>query len=218
MSHTIPSIKNRKQRVYIVLRMLKRLFPEAKPALHFSHPWEALVAVMLSAQTTDKQVNKITEKLFKKYRTPDAYARTKIDIFAKDISSIGLYRRKAKNIIASANIIKNQWGGKLPKTMEEMLTLPGVGRKTANVVLGIVYGIHSGIAVDTHVARLSKKFGLTIHTDPKKIERDLVAIIPKKEWPLFTLRMIEYGRVYSPARKVHDKDDSISRAFRRSLP
>lgn len=191
------------QRTARIIKNLKKLFPQAKIALRFSNPWELMVAVQLSAQCTDKKVNEITPALFKKYRRLDDYVRADPREFEQMIHACGFFRAKTRNILACAKMVKERFGGMLPRTMAEMLTLPGVARKTANVVLGNAYGVVEGIAVDTHVIRLSKKLGLTKHTDPVKIERDLVAIIPKKEWFAFTYRLIEYGRKYCPAR-LHD--------------
>lgn len=197
---SIMNITKRKQKAQEVVKKLKKIFPKAKIALNYSNDWELLVAVMLSAQCTDKKVNEVTEKLFKKYRKLDDYVNARQGVFEKDIFATGFYRNKAKNILAAAKMVKEKFGGKIPKTMEEILTLPGVARKTANVVLGNAYGVVEGIAVDTHVKRLSKKLGLTDHADPVKIEKDLMAILPKKEWFDFTYRLIEYGRRYCPAK------------------
>ncbi|MEK7480668.1 MAG: endonuclease III [Patescibacteria group bacterium] len=195
----------RKQKALEVARALKKLFPRAKIVLNYSNNWELLVAVQLSAQCTDKKVNEVTAKLFKKYKTLDDYvkasaSRRAIKEFEQDIHSTGFYHNKAKNILSAAKMIKEKYNGKIPNTMEEILKLPGVARKTANVVLGNAYGVVEGIAVDTHVKRLSKKLGLTDHTDPVKIEKDLMALLPKKEWFSFTYRLIEYGRQYCPAK------------------
>ncbi len=190
-----------KKRVEIIVNELKRLFPRAKIFLKYSNNWELLVAVILSAQCTDVMVNKVTEKLFRKYKTLDDYVRANLKTFEQDIRSTGFYHNKAKNILATAKIIKETFKGKIPNTMGEMLTLPGVARKTANVVLGNAFGIIEGIAVDTHVRRLSKLYGLTANDDPNKIEKDLMKLLPKSEWFDFTYRMIEYGRKYCPAKK-----------------
>lgn len=192
-----------RKRAPIVLKTLKRTLPDAKIALKYRTNWQLLVAVILSAQCTDKKVNEVTAKLFKKYRSLDDYVRANPRVFEQDIRSTGFYRAKAKNILAAAKLVKEKFGGKLPKTMAEMLTLPGVARKTTNVVLGNAYGVVEGIAVDTHVRRLTKKYGLTKHDDPVKIERDLMALYPKKEWFKLTYRLIDYGRKYCPARP-HD--------------
>ncbi|MBI4122824.1 MAG: endonuclease III [Parcubacteria group bacterium] len=199
----IGSFSERKKRAFAVVRKLKKLFPKAKIALRFSNNWELLVAVELSAQCTDKKVNEVTEKLFKKYRKLEDYVRANPRVFEKDIRQTGFFRAKTKNILAAARMVQKEYHGKVPRTMAEMLRIPGVARKTANVVLGNAYGVVEGIAVDTHVMRLSQKLGLTSHKDPVKIERDLMELLPKKEWFDFTYRLIEYGRQYCPARP-HD--------------
>ena len=194
-----------KQKAAQIVKGLKNLFPKTKIALRYGNPWELLVAVVLSAQTMDKKVNEVTAELFKKYRTLGDYVRAKPQEFANDIKQIGLYRGKSKNILATAKIVKVKYGGKIPKTMEELVELPGVGRKTANIILGNAYGIVEGIAVDTHVRRLAQLFGLTKNDDPNKIEKDLMQLLPKKEWFEFTYRMIDYGRKYCSARCKHDQ-------------
>ncbi len=196
-------LAERKRRAAVIIKILKKLFPSAKIALIFSNNWELLVAVELSAQCTDKKVNEITPALFKKYPTLDSYVRANRQEFEKDIHAAGFFRSKTKNILAAAKVVKEKFHGKLPKTMVEMVTIPGVGRKSANVILGNAYGVVEGIAVDTHVKRLAHWLGLTSHHDPVKIERDLMAEIPKKEWFGFTYRLIDYGRKYCPAR-AHD--------------
>jgi len=197
-------IIRRKKRVVKIVQELKKLFPKVEMTLNYSNNWELLVAVILSAQCTDKKVNEVTEKLFKKYKKLDDYTHANLGEFERDIHSTGFYRNKAKNILATAKIIKEKYEGKVPKTMEEMLELPGVARKTANVVLGNAYGVIEGIAVDTHVKRLTRLLGLTDETNPNKIEQDLMQILPKKEWCQFTHRMIHYGREYCPASPKHD--------------
>lgn len=198
-------LERRKQKAREVVKKLKKLFPQARIALNYANNWELLVAVILSAQCTDKMVNVVTARLFKKYRKLDDYIRASQKEFEQDIRSTGFYRNKTKNILAAAKIVKEKCGGNIPKTMKEILTLPGVARKTANVVLGNAYGVVEGIAVDTHVKRLSKKLGLTEHTDPNKIEKDLMTLLPKKEWFDFTYRLIEYGRKFCHA-KPHKHD------------
>lgn len=193
----------KKKRVEIILKELKRLFPQAKIMLRYTSPWELLVAVILSAQCTDKMVNKVTADLFKKYVKLEDYVNADIREFEKDIYKTGFYHMKAKHILESAHIIKNHYKGLVPKSMEEILTLPGVGRKTANVVLGNAYGVIEGIAVDTHVGRLARVLKLSNHTDPGKVEKDLMKIVPHAEWLRFTYLLIEYGRAYCIARK-HD--------------
>lgn len=204
MKQNNKNLEIRKRRAKIVLRELKKLFPKAGMMLRYSNNWELLVAVELSAQCTDKKVNEVTEKLFKKYRTLDDYAHAKQKEFEKDIYSTGFYRNKTKNILAAAKMIKKEYDGEVPHTMEKILAVPGVARKTANVVLGNAYGIVGGIAVDTHVRRLSRLFGLTLEFNPIKIERELMEVLPKKEWFEFTYRLIEYGRKYCKAVPRHD--------------
>ncbi len=196
-------MENRIYRANKIVTELKKLFPNAKIVLNYSNNFELLVAVILSAQCTDKMVNKVTEKLFKKYKTLGDYIKADIKVFEQDIRPTGFYHNKAKNILATAKIIKDKFAGKVPNTMDELLTLPGVARKTANVVMGNAFGIVEGIAVDTHVKRISKLLCLTKSDDPVKIELDLMEILPKKEWFNFTYRIIEYGRKYCTARK-HD--------------
>lgn len=195
-----------KRRAAKILGALKRLFPNAKMILRYRNNWELLVAVELSAQCTDKKVNEVTRRLFGKYRTLDAYVRARPREFERDIYETGFYRNKSKNILAAAKLVRNTYGGKLPRTMADMITIPGVGRKTANIILGNAYGIVEGIAVDTHVQRLARRLGLSRHENPEKIEQDLMALFPKKEWFKLTYRLIEYGRKYCTARmKDHSR-------------
>lgn len=194
-------------------RTLKRLFPDVGMALTYSNHWELLVAVILSAQCTDKKVNEVTARLFKKYRTLDDYCAADPAEFERDIHATGFFRAKTKNVLAAALVVRDQFGGELPRTMAEMLTIPGVARKTANVVLGNAYGIVEGLAVDTHVKRFAIRFDLTDHTDPVKIERDLMALLPKKDWLGFTYRAIEYGRQIAPARKYDTINDPLVKVY-----
>ena len=203
MAKSIQS-KIREARAQKVLSVLKKLFPKAGMMLRYSNNWELLVAVELSAQCTDKKVNEVTERLFKKYRTLEDYINADQKKFEQDIFSTGFYRNKTKNILAAAKFITARHHGKIPKTMGEMLEVPGVARKTANVVLGNAYGVVEGIAVDTHVKRLVRLWGLSSESTPEKIECDLMTIIPKKEWFDFTYKVIEYGRKYCPAAPRHD--------------
>ncbi len=193
----------RKKIVRAILPRLHMLFPDAGMMLRYSNNWELLVSVMLSAQCTDKKVNEVTVQLFKKYPTLDDYVNADIRKFEKDIFQTGFYHSKADHIIRTARIIKENFGGIIPQTIDELVTLPGVARKTANVVLGNAYGIVEGIAVDTHVKRISRRFHLTDEENPDKIERDLMDIVPRKDWFDFTYLLIEYGRKYCPARQ-HD--------------
>lgn len=183
-----------------IIRRLKKRFPNAKIVLNFSDNWELLVAVILSAQCTDKKVNEVTEKLFKKYRTLANYVKANPREFERMIKPTGFYRAKAKNILASAKMIKEKFDGKIPQTMAGMLELPGVARKTANVVLGNAYGVFEGIAVDTHVRRVSQRLGLSGHNDPDKIEQDLTILVPKKNWFKFTYLLIDHGRAICSAK------------------
>ena len=196
-------IAERRKRAQKVVVELTKLFPDASIALRYRSTWELLVAVELSAQCTDVMVNKVTEKLFKKYRTFKSYLVADPKEFEQDIRQTGFYRNKAKNILAAARMVKEKFGGKVPGTMHELLRIPGVARKTANVILGNAFNVVDGIAVDTHVKRFAQKLDLSDSKDPKKIERDLMEIFPKGEWFPLTYRLIEYGRQICPAGK-HD--------------
>jgi endonuclease-3 len=201
---TPKKLRERKMRLAKLDRALKKLFPHAKTELNFKTPWQMMVAVQLSAQCTDKQVNKIIANLFKKYKKLEDYLTADPAEFEQMVHSCTYAHNKTRNILAAAHVVKEKFKGKLPKTMVEMLTIPGVGRKTANVVLGEIYGVCEGITVDTHVIRFVNRFDLSDHKkDAVKIERDLMQIVPKKEWPHITHRIIFYGRYMAPAR-VHD--------------
>jgi endonuclease-3 len=195
-----------KKQVSEILKRLKKEYAGTpKTALAFSTPFELLAATILSAQTTDVQVNKVTATLFKKYRTIEDFANTTPERLAKDVSSVNFYRNKAKNINNAAKMVMRDFGGKVPRTMEELVLLPGVARKTANIVLSSAYGINQGIAVDTHVRRLAQRLGLTKHDDPVKIESDLVAATPQKAWGELSHLLIFHGRAICQARKPnHD--------------
>ena len=190
----------RKARVAEILRRLERMYPNATCALHHSNPWELLVATILSAQCTDKRVNEVTPGLFAKYPTPRDFAAVRPEVLAQDIKSTGFFNNKAKSIVGAAKKVVGEFGGKVPRTMEEMLTIPGAARKTANVVLGTAYGIASGIVVDTHVSRISQRLDFTKNTDPVKIEQDLVKIIPRDRWVRFSHEVILHGRALCQAR------------------
>jgi endonuclease-3 len=196
-SRDLPRLKKRWQKIS---RVLRKLFPSAHIMLAFSNNWELLVAVELSAQCTDKKVNEVTARLFKKYPKLDDYVRANPHEFEKDIRECGFYRNKTKNILAAAKVVKEKYKGKLPRTIAEMVTIPGVGRKSANVILGNAYGVVEGIAVDTHVKRLAGVLGLSREKTPEKIEQDLMRIIPQKDWFRATYEIIEYGRKYCVAR------------------
>lgn len=212
-------------RINKILEKLKEAYQDAKVVLRYRTPWELLVSVILSAQCTDVTVNKVTGKLFAKYKTLDDYVGADAKDFEQDIKSTGFYRNKARNILAAARLIKEKFGGKVPQTMAELLTLPGVARKTANVVLGNAYGVVEGIAVDTHVLRLSQRLRLvnldTIggkralsfqkrnrnivdykkDADPVKIEAQLMKVIPKPDWFKMTYLLIDHGRAVCKAQK-----------------
>jgi endonuclease III len=210
----MPDLSHARKKARIVIGKLRRLFPDATTALIYANSLELLIAVMLSAQCTDKKVNEVTTNLFKKYTTPDDYIRVPLSTLAQDIRQINYYKTKATRLQHAMRVLRDSFDGDVPRSIEELMTLPGVGRKTALVVLANAHNIVSGIAVDTHVIRLSQKFGLTSHTDPKNIEKDLQHIIPRDQWRHFTNRMIAYGRIYSPAHKRHDETDPVSIALK----
>jgi endonuclease-3 len=195
--------KQRTQRVQEMNAILQELYPVAKIALHYTTDFECLIAVQLSAQCTDERVNIVTEKLFKKYKTVDAYADASLSEMEKDVYQTGFYRNKAKNLIAAAKKVRDDFHGELPRTLEEMITIPGAARKTANVVLSTLYAVHEGIAVDTHVRRFVIRFDLSDYTDPVRIERQLMQIMPQDLWWGFNHRLVNYGRDYCKAHK-HD--------------
>jgi len=191
----------RQARVQEILCRLDEMYPNAACALMHGTPWELLVATILSAQSTDKLVNQVTPGLFRKYPTIQDFAALRPEVLARDIHSTGFFNNKSKSIVGAAKKILADYGGRVPRTMEEMLTIPGAARKTANVVLGTAYGIAAGIVVDTHVQRIARRLDLTKNTDPVKIERDLVKIIPKEKWILFAHQIIHHGRAMCMARK-----------------
>lgn len=214
---TKAKIEKRKKRVRKMITILKKLFPDVGIALNYTTPFELLVAVALSAQCTDKRVNIVTEELFKKYRTLDDYVDVSLHEFEQDIKSTGFYRNKAKNILAAAAMIKNEFNGHIPNTMEEITKIPSVARKTGNVVLGNLYGVVEGIAVDTHVRRTALRFDLTDYKDPVRIERDLMEIVPKKDWLTITYLFIEYGRKICPARAHDCKEHPLTKIYPKAL-
>ncbi len=216
--------KTKQQQALNVIQLLRQAYPKAKIVLHYSNTWELLVSVILSAQCTDVMVNKVTEKLFAKYKTLDEYVKADIREFEKDIKSTGFYHNKAKNVLAAAKMVKEKYNGTVPRTMDEILMLPGVARKTANVVLGNAYGVVEGIAVDTHVHRLSQRLRLvdltkiggkklmvferdnkpvidyTKDADPVKIEDELMMVLPKDKWFQTTYLLIDHGRAVCKAQ------------------
>jgi endonuclease-3 len=190
----------RQQRVAEILPILDRMYPAATCALHHRNPWELLVATILSAQCTDKRVNEVTPGLFAKYPTPRDFAAVRPEVLAGDIRSTGFFNNKAKSIVGAATRIVGEFGGVVPRTMEALLTVPGAARKTANVVLGTAYGVAVGVVVDTHVQRIAARLDLTKNSDPVKIERDLMKIIPREKWILFSHQIILHGRALCVAR------------------
>ena len=205
------SLDAKHRRAKKIIVYLRRRDPHPKIALHYATPIQLLVAVILSAQCTDKKVNEVTSTLFKKYKTAKNFANANPNTFMQEIHSTGFFRAKTKNIINACKLIVTRFNGRLPQTMKDILTLPGVARKTANVVLGNAYGIVEGIAVDTHMIRINQRLGFTKHTDPVKIERDLMDIIPHKDWFDYTYLIINYGRSTCPARHKTGCDCPIYR-------
>jgi endonuclease III len=191
----------RRARIAKILTALDRLYPNATCALHHSSPWELLVATILSAQCTDKRVNEVTPGLFAKYPRVEDFAHASQAELAQDIRSTGFFNNKSKSLIGAAQKVLTEFGGQVPRTIDELLTVPGAARKTANVVLGTAYGISSGVVVDTHVQRVSARLDLTRHTEPVKIERDLMKILPRERWILFSHQIIHFGRNICVARK-----------------
>ncbi|MBV9400777.1 MAG: endonuclease III [Bryobacterales bacterium] len=190
----------RQARVRKILATLDRMYPAATCALHHSNAWELLVATILSAQCTDKRVNEVTPGLFRKYPAIQDFAAAKQEELAQDIRSTGFFNNKAKSVIGAARKIVTEFGGEVPRDIDQLLTVPGAARKTANVVLGTAFGIASGVVVDTHVQRISQRLDLTKQTDPAKIEKDLMKAIPKEKWILFSHQMILHGRALCIAR------------------
>jgi endonuclease-3 len=184
-----------------VTARLKAAYPDARTELDWSNPLELLVATILSAQTTDVQVNRVTESLFSKYRTAEDYADSTPDELEEDIRPTGFYRNKARSLRGMASALVEEHGGEVPRTMSELVALPGVGRKTANVVLGNAFGTNEGIVVDTHVRRVSGRLGLTEGSDPVKIEQELMRLVPEEDWTIFSHLLILHGRRTCKARK-----------------
>lgn len=200
-NRTTSSRKNDPKRVAEILKRLEKAYPDAKCALTHENPFQLLVATILSAQCTDVRVNMVTPGLFKKYPTPQDFAALRPEVLETEIRSTGFYRNKTKSILGASQKIVKEFGGKVPKTMDELLTLPGVARKTANVVLGAAFGIASGVVVDTHVQRISQRLDLTKQKTPEKIEQDLMQIIPEDRWIDFAHEIIFHGRRCCTARK-----------------
>jgi endonuclease-3 len=190
-----------KPRALKTIELLEKEHADAKIALHYSNPLELLVATMLSAQSTDETINKVTKTLFKKYTKPEDYANADLKELEQDIRSTGFYHNKAKNLQNAAKMLVDKYNSKVPKTMEELVKLPGVARKTANIVLTNAFGVVAGVAVDTHVRRLAQRLGLSENKDPNKIERDLMSIVPKEKWMRLTDLLIFHGRRVCTAKK-----------------
>lgn len=195
------SAETKRARTARIIAAIRQTYPEAHCELNYSSPLELLVATILSAQCTDKQVNLVTTELFRKYRTAQVYATAPPEELAADIRRIGLYRNKAKNIQACCRALLDQHGGEVPRTMEELVALAGVGRKTANVVLGNAFGLNVGVVVDTHVGRLAVRLGLTRETAPEKVEQDLMKLVPQAQWAMISHWLIWHGRRRCAARK-----------------
>ncbi len=189
------------QRVREIIARLEKAYPDAKCALHHENPFQLLVATILSAQCTDVRVNMVTPELFRKHPTPQDFANVRQEVLEQEIRSTGFYRNKAKSIIAASKKIVQDFGGKVPRTMDELLTLPGVARKTANVVLGTAFGKGVGVVVDTHVQRIARRLDLTREEAPEKIERDLMQVIPQEKWISFSHEVIFHGRQCCIARQ-----------------
>lgn len=201
MARSQAALADAKRRAKRIASQLRKRYPEAECALNFANPLELLIATILSAQCTDQRVNLVTAELFKKYRTADDYAEAPIRELERAVQSTGFFRNKAKNIQACCQKLVAEFDGQVPQELDRLVQLPGVGRKTANVVLGTAFGIPSGVVVDTHVSRLTYRIGLTRQTDAVKIERDLMEVLPAKEWIEFSHRLIHHGRQICVARK-----------------
>jgi len=191
----------KKERTEQLIKLLKRAHPDAHCALNHSNAFELLIATILSAQCTDERVNIVTADLFRKYRKPSDYLKVPETELQQDIRTTGFFRNKTRSIQGACKMLVEEFDGEVPKTMEELLQLPGVARKTANVVLGVAYGVAAGIVVDTHVTRVARRLGLTKQADAVKIENDLIALVPKKDWIIFSHLLIFHGRRICKARR-----------------
>ena len=209
--------KGRARRARSIVSYLKKAYPEPKSELKYKTPFQFVVAVILSAQCTDKAVNRTTEKLFRKYKTPRDFARTRPQVFRKELSSVPFFRNKAKHIIAAAQKVCDVYGSTVPSTESDLQTLPGVGYKTAHVILGELFDVWEGIATDTHVKRFAKRFDLSHHYDLKKISKDLEALIPKKDWKYVNNGLVLYGRYICPARPHECKNHPLTKLWPAAL-
>jgi endonuclease-3 len=201
----------KKERTEQIVKLLKRAHPDAHCALNHTNAFELLVATILSAQCTDERVNIVTANLFRKYRKPEDYLKVRDTELQQDIKTTGFFRNKTKSIQGACKVLIEEFKGEVPRTMEELLKLPGVARKTANVVLGVAYGIAVGIVVDTHVSRLSHRLGLTKQKDAVKIEKDLTVLVPKKDWIIFSHLLIFHGRRVCKARRPLCEECSVEK-------
>jgi endonuclease-3 len=205
--------RERKKRARSIVAYLKRAYPEPKTELRYDTPFQLVAAVVMSAQCTDKLVNKVTEKLFNKYKTPKDFAEANLKTLTKEISSVSFFRNKAKNIIAAGKNVTENFGGKIPKTERELMSLPGVGYKTAHVVMGELHDLWEGIATDTHVKRFALKFDLTDRTDPTKISKDLEMLVPKKDWKYINNGLVLYGRYICKANRHECRDHPLTKLW-----
>lgn len=210
---TPAKFKERQARAKKIVSYLKKAYPEPESELKHATEFQFVVAVILSAQCTDKAVNKLTATLFKKYKTPKDFARANPATFTKEISSIPFFRNKAKSIIGAAKAVEAQFGGKVPRTESELVELPGVGYKTAHVILGELFGVWEGIATDTHVKRFAKRLDLSDNEDPTKISKDLEALVPKKDWKYVNNGLVLYGRYVCPARPHDCASHALTRLY-----
>ncbi|MEK6334484.1 MAG: endonuclease III [Acidobacteriota bacterium] len=207
----------RQERTQEIIKLLKRAHPDAHCALNHSNAFELLIATILSAQCTDERVNIVTADLFRKYRRPEDYLKVPATELQQDIRTTGFFRNKTKSIQGACKVLTEEFGGRVPQTMEELLTLPGVARKTANVVLGVAYEIAGGIVVDTHVSRLSQRLGLTRKKDAGKIEQELMQLVPRKDWIIFSHLLIFHGRRVCKARRPLCEECKVERLCPSSL-
>lgn len=208
----------RQARTQEILRLLKRAHPDARCALNHSNAFELLVATILSAQCTDERVNKVTAELFRKYRKPEDYLKVRDTELQQDVKTTGFFRNKTKSIQGACKVLIEEFGGEVPGTMSQLLRIPGAARKTANVVLGVAYGIAEGVVVDTHVSRLSQRLKLTRQKDPVKIEKELMELVPKKDWIIFAHLLIFHGRRVCKARRPLCEECIVEKLCPSSMP
>ncbi|MHB0969631.1 MAG: endonuclease III [Thermoanaerobaculia bacterium] len=210
MPKRTPAGSQKKERVGEIITRLARVYPKPRLELDFETPFQLLIATILAAQSTDVRINQVTPALFAKYPTPADFAKAKQEVMERDVKSTGFFRNKAKAVIACSQALVQRFGGEVPKTIEELVSLPGVGRKTANVVLGNAMGIAAGIVVDTHVTRVAARLGLTATDNAEKIEQDLMSAVPQKEWIKFANRLTLHGRRICVARKPKCRECALN--------